>query len=412
MAVQTVSKTVGTTGVYSTPQLHEDDGPANYTTAEKSSAGTFAVASYTQGESLTFVGSGATGKFLHTDSTGPGTGTYIIYGLTAGNPATSDVVTGGTSGATCILSSGTPTDTGVIWEAQLQNQEFSGTGAQLTCAGFTASSTAYYQLATAAGASFRDHASIQSNALKYDASLGAAIRGTSANTYTVIVSSTARVIGVQLTATGSGGRAIDMNASNSIVDWSICEGLYVGTATNIGVVTMRAATTTLRNTLVVQRASAADHIIASGTGSPSLYNCTIVAPDDLATAPVSVFFSGASGTVTVQNCGLFAGADAPTNAGSATYNYTTCYGDDSTPASGITTATYSSQFQNVNDATIDFRLVTGANMKDTGTTDSTNAATDIAGTARPSGSAYDVGCWEFVQAGAATYPGADGCGAW
>jgi len=103
--------------------------------------------------------------------------------------------------------------------------------------------------------------------------------------------------------------------------------------------------------------------------------------------------------VTVQNCGLFAGADVGTAAGSATFTFTTCHGDDSTPATGITTATYANQFQNVNDATRDFRLVTGAAMKDTGTTDATNAANDIAGTARPSGSAYDVGCWEFVAAG-------------
>lgn len=412
MATQTIVRTVGSTGHFSTPQLWEDGAPANLVTAEKSSAGTFAVDSFSQGETITFVGSGATGKFLDTDSTGPGTGTYIIYGLVTGNVAASDVATGGTSGATCIVSSGTPTDTGVIWQGQQQNQEFSGTGVQLDIAGSSTNASNYKEYTTVAGASFRDHASVQSNALKYDASLGAAIRGTSNNTATVSNGEgSTRFSKLQVTATGTGGRAYLDTVANTaaIAEFAIFEGTYVANGTTLGVT---AFVGKVKNCLIVQRASGADHIIGTGTQSPSYYNCTIVASDDLATSPVSIFLSGASGTVTVQNCGMFAGGDKPTAAGSATFNFTTCYGDDSTPASGITTATYANQFQNVNDATRDFRLVTGADMKDTGTTDSTNAATDIAGTARPSGSAYDVGCWEFVAAGSATYPGADGCGAW
>ena len=66
---------------------------------------------------------------------------------------------------------------------------------------------------------------------------------------------------------------------------------------------------------------------------------------------------------------------------------------DSSGTAGVTQTTYSSEFVDVNDATRDFRLVTGAAQKDTGTTDATNAAIDIAGTARPFGAAYDVGAW-------------------
>ncbi len=156
----------------------------------------------------------------------------------------------------------------------------------------------------------------------------------------------------------------------------------------------------LRNSVVIQRASGADHIVATGTGTSNFYNCTLVASDDHAAAPTSVFLSGASGTVTVQNCGLFAGDSTKAiKAGSATFNFTTCYSDISGTA-GVTQTTYGNEFQNVNDATRDVRLVTGAAQKDTGTTDVTNAAIDIAGTARPSGAAYDVGAWEFVQASA------------
>jgi hypothetical protein len=103
--------------------------------------------------------------------------------------------------------------------------------------------------------------------------------------------------------------------------------------------------------------------------------------------------------VTAQNCGLFAGdSTKAVKSGTATFNFTTCYSDISGTA-GVTQTTYSSEFQNVNDATRDFRLKTGAAQIDTGTTDATNAQFDIAGTERPEGAAYDVGCWELVQGG-------------
>ena len=44
----------------------------------------------------------------------------------------------------------------------------------------------------------------------------------------------------------------------------------------------------------------------------------------------------------------------------------------------------------------DFRLKTGAAQINTGTTDATNAANDIVGTARPYAGIYDVGAWELV----------------
>ncbi len=203
MASVTVVKTIGSTGTFSTPQAWNDGAPVDLTTAEKSAATTFAVAAYTQGESLTFVGSGATGKFLDTDSTGPGNGTYITYGITAGNPAASDVVTGGSSGATCVLTSGTPDNIGVIWQGQCQNQEFSG-AITVTIEGSTSSSTAYKHLTTITGASFRDNANVQTNALRYNASNGCGIRCTNGGADTLdVFESFARVANLQLTNTGS-----------------------------------------------------------------------------------------------------------------------------------------------------------------------------------------------------------------
>lgn len=395
MAVTTTVKTIGTTGTFSTPQLWEDGAPASLTTAERSACTTF-VGTFVQGETITFVQAGTdpVGVMLDTDGS-----TYMTYGITSGNPASGAVITGA-GGATCTLTSGTPDFTGVIWQGQCQNQEFSGTGTQLTFGGSTVASTAYKELTTFAGASFRDNANAQTNALQYNASNGAGIRGTSNSTTTVVATeANNRISNLQVTATGTGSQGLTTNGSSTlaVISNMIVEGTYILNGTGSGVLTAL-ATSTVKNTLVIQRASGADHIIGTGTGSPSLYNVTAVASDDHATAPTSIFLSGASGTVTVQNCGLFAGdSTKAVKAGSATFNFTTCYSDIS-GTTGVTQTTYGNAFQNVNDATRDFRLKSGSALINTGTTDATNAANDIVGTARPSGASYDVGCWEFIVA--------------
>lgn len=410
MASTTVTKTIGSTGTFSTPQLWDDGAPADLTTAERSEAGTFAVTSFVQGETLTFVGSSATGVFLDTDSTGPGTGSYITYGITTGNPAASDVVTG-TSTATCILSSGTADFVGVIWQGQGQNQEFSSASITLTASGSTVSSTVHKQLTTVAGASFRDHANVQTNALRYNASNGCGIITTNDGTCVISSETFFSMSNVQVSSiAGSSGVAYRTDGGGTNENL-ILEGAKTAASTFNATVSINGAAT-LRNSVIIQRGSGAEQIVATSTASPFFYNVTIACPDDLATAPTSIFNSGASGTVTVQNCGLFAGDSTKAiKAGSATFNFTTCYSDIS-GTSGVTQTTYSSEFQNVNDATRDFRLKTGAAQIDTGTTDTTNAAIDIAKTNRPSGAAYDVGAWEFVQAGQSVNVGWESTGMW
>lgn len=401
MAVTTVTKTIGTTGTFSTLALWESGAPANLTTSNNWSAGTFLVGAFIQGEVVT--GTGITGgKMLDTDSTGAGTGTYITFGTTT-TPAAGITVTGSTSLATCVLSGSA--DVGVIWQGQCQNQEFSGTGVQCTISGSTVSSTCYKELTAVAGASFRDNANVQTNALYYNASNGCGIKGTTDSTRTIsIQENNVSVNKLQVAATGNSGHAIHMNSDAGFLNFLICEGNDSDAGTANGVISQGAGVNNvIANSLIIQRKSGAEHIIGTGTSTVAYYNCTIVAPDDLATAPTEIFNSGVSGTVTVQNCGLFAGNSTKAiTAGSATFNFTTCYSDIS-GTTGVTQCTYANQFQNVNDATRDFRLKAGANMLDTGTTDSTNAANDIVGTARPQGSAYDVGCWEKVVAASSQY---------
>ena len=403
MAAVTVVKAIGSTGDFSTLALWQAGAPADLTTAQKFAAGTFLTATFIQGESLTFTGSGATGKFLDTDSTGAGSGTYLTFGVTAGTPAASDTVSGDSSGATCVLS-GSALNTGVVWQGQCQNQEFSGINTIVTISGSTNSATAYKELTTVAGASFRDNVNAQTNALRYNASNGAGIRTVSPTNAVTVSEANFRISKLQLSATADGGRSLGCSQSSLLMDFCICEGAYRGISTTIGVVGISGGTGhNLRNSVFVQGASVGqpDHIIGIGAvGTASFYNDTFVVPTDLnggtgvATAAIA---STASGTV-LKNCAFFGlvGTVDPIGTGATV---TTSYTDGTdVGANGFTIVPIAGVFQNTVNATRDFRLAPGSALIDVGTTDSTNAAHDIVGTSRPQGAAYDVGCWEYMSA--------------
>src|SRR3990172_10824049 len=315
MTIATVVRTIGSTGDFSTPQLWEDGAPANLVSAERSSAGTFLVAAFIQGESLTFVSGGPDpiGKFLDTDSTGPGTGTYITYGLISGNVAVGDVCTGDVSGATCVIGSSMPLDVGVIWQGHCQNQEFSDPITVITIIGSTDSASAYKDLTSAPGASFRDNVNVQTSALRYNSANGCGFTSSSSDSanFTVVAGNGAsddncRVSKIQLESTNTSGGTCLSIGSLGIFEGLIVEGRATGGLPTRGVVAAL-NNATIRNTVIVQRQAAADHIIGTDTASPRFYNVTIVVPDDVSTAPSSIFQDGGSGTITVQNCDLFVG---------------------------------------------------------------------------------------------------------
>ena len=268
------------------------------------------------------------------------------------------------------------------------------TAVEITITGATTDVTHYRRLTTMPGASFRDNASVQTNALRANASNGALLTG-DINTIILTINETfSRLDSLQITNTRSGSdnfsAAVRFTAVN-IVEFNIFEA----STTQTRVATMTVGT--FRNCLFVNRGSACPtNVICNNFGTPTFWNCTFVASDDLATAPANAITTSANGTVTFQNCGFFGYAALKT--GTVNPTYTTCHGDNASPPTGVTQVTYADQFENINDATRDFRLKTGADMIDGGTTDTTNAAIDIAGTSRPQGAAYDTGCWEFVSA--------------
>lgn len=275
----------------------------------------------------------------------------------------------------------------IVWQGQCFNQEFfSSSAALLNVSGSTTDATRYKELTTYAGASFVDNASVQTNALRYNASNGAAIRGTYAWAGPVAVGENYfRISKLQISSTTT----VALNGSNTglIVDKCIIENS--GT-TNEALKTYGACI--VKNSLIVGRSTGVIALLSNGTAA---YNTTFVRTG----TSTSNLVNGNYSTLTFKNCALFGGATTLAG-GSASKTYTTCYTDKASPPSGCTTVAYDtstgSGFENKTDSTRDFRIKSTSALVDAGTVESTHAATDIANTTRPNGLAYDVGCWELV----------------
>lgn len=284
-----------------------------------------------------------------------------------------------------------------IWQGVIQaaSDAFSASS-PLAIAGSTSDATRYTELTVATGASFADNASVQTNALRFNSSNGASITGTSNYGNAIDYAEYFKCSRIQVAGTGSLTRAIGNNTgSGTIVDIDRCifEGKNTGGSNADGSAVIRGGK--IRNSLVVARISSANRI-AEFNADASAINCTFAVPSDLTAATNGLRIR--YGTYAVKNCAVF-GATADASV-AGTMNATTCYTSDASPSTGFTTATYNtSQFTNISNGTHDYRLLTGSALLDVGTTDSTNAATDIAGTSRPQSSAYDVGCWELVVGG-------------
>lgn len=281
-----------------------------------------------------------------------------------------------------------------IWRGECKNiSEFTSTDVLLNATGKTTDATHYIELTTYSGASFRDNASVQSNALRYNASNGAAIRMSGSYVAKACIQGSGtylRVSNLQFKSDDPSAIGFDFASMNVIIDNCIFHGSRGGFSWiaqfNEGLAS------TVRNSVFINEYGASTAYVAK-VGISNFYNCTFVTPSDK-TASVSIYAAVSSGAI-LKNCAFF-GATGVDDGGSRA-NYTTCYTDASSPPTGCTTTTFSSAFENTALATLDLRLKSGSALIDAGTTDSTNAATDIAGTSRTVGS-YDVGAWEYFSA--------------
>lgn len=283
-----------------------------------------------------------------------------------------------------------------IWKGLCKNQEFSVAGTALTVSGSTVDSTRYKELTTDTGASFRNNANVQTNALRYNSANGAAIKSTNSYATCIVVSENYfRISNLQVAATGAPGTSITASGRTGVV----CDGCIVESNSAAGM-TWYGSSAVLSNTLVIQRrgTGSSNYVITFGNGG-TVVNCTLVGPSDLATKPANAFGGVNYGSATLKNTAVF-GCTALEDS-STTFTYSGNATDLASPPSGWTgSLTYSSQFQTVTTASSDFRLKSGANLIDACTADTTLAPIDIAGTTRATGASQaDIGAWEFVSAG-------------
>ena len=286
------------------------------------------------------------------------------------------------------------------------DSEFSITST-VTIGGYTGdSSTNTVTLTTGTGQSFRDNASVQTNPLTYNQSNGVGVRG-NGNYLTMIT-----VTGNNFICSG-GQFATPISAAapqsvfsifnldtgiklaNLILYGALRSNSYpmIYTFTNGGIYQNIAivVTSASGNGITSFAHSAADQctdvtcVNSSGASTGTAFNHAAYSPNPIVSNCVSYGFgtdfagtADASSTNNATDKGSFGG----TNFGS----------------SGQTSVT-SASFQSVTGGSEDLRAKSGGKLIDNGAT--VGPTNDIAGTVRPQGSAYDIGCWELVVSGGA-----------
>lgn len=271
------------------------------------------------------------------------------------------------------------------------DSELSSSG--ITFAGTTNSSRTV-TLTCAAGHSFRDSAGVQDNALRYNVANGVGITRSGNYTTNVVISEDYVMLrGLQIRGTGAHSSALDVaqNCDNGVIEDCIFESN--ADATTLPVVAFRSGV--MRNCLLVARAASIGDGLQFGytSGATKAINCTIVHVSNTSGSS-GIRTSTGSPQPTVKNCAIFGFAALCNNVahlqGSNNASDLAIGFGTNNQASKV----YVDQFRTTVTANSDFRLKAGSQCIDTGVTDATNGTPDIAGTARPVGEAYDIGCWE------------------
>lgn len=273
-----------------------------------------------------------------------------------------------------------------VWRGECYNDStFTGT---FTIAGSTVDSTRYKELTAAAGQSFAD---TSSNALRFNSSNGVTIVGSGGYSTQVVCSENYfRMSRLQVGNSANNSNAF--SSGNTGIDINQC-AFQSGNSVGATAATVTISTSSkIRNSFI--RTTNTSWPALELANDASAYNVTLISLNSNTVRGISFFYANG----TVQNCAQFGFALASKTANSSGVTITTSYTDVVGPTGGWTgsIAFSTATFTNVTAGSENMKLVSGSALLDVGTTDSTNAATDIFGTSRPSGSAYDVGCYEYV----------------
>lgn len=266
------------------------------------------------------------------------------------------------------------------------------------------SATNTVTLRTATGQSFRDNANVQTNALRYNQANGVGVQMTSIYTYLFSCTGGFFILdGLQLKgpATNSEFMARLNGASQTLKNLIVQAGPYAGAA----IIVCPCSNGTVQNVAVINVANGFG-IVDVGTPLKTTYTDVSIVSSNGAT---KTGFSATAGYAAplVQNCAVsgFTTDYSGTANASSTNNATDkgAFGGTNFGGSGQVSLVGATEWQSVTNGSEDLRLnTTSAKLKDNGAT--VGPSTDIAGTSRPQGSAYDIGCWELVVSSAAILP--------
>ena len=281
------------------------------------------------------------------------------------------------------------------------DSEFTNSFNVLLLSGHTTDASHYITLTTGAGQSFRDNAGVQSNALRYNAANGVGIR-TTAGVYAVGVEDQYTVLSnlqIQNDSASYLGNGLYIAFAGSA--YITVDNCIVSSKSTVRPALNTGTTNRHRNSLIVQSGGVPPiwegkaNINSGGT----YYFCTIVAPSDASTPAAGIVTD--YGSPSFENCAFF-GCTAvyEHDLGGGAPSFTTCMTDVASPPSGVTGGKpYASQFQNTTIASGDWREKAAADLRGAATAEATHGATDIAGTSRPQGANWDIGCWELPASG-------------
>jgi hypothetical protein len=257
-------------------------------------------------------------------------------------------------------------------------------------------------------ASFRDHANKLTNALRYDPDFGAAWLVNSSDPMLTISIANFTIRNLMLKKPSNYGRTIhytDFTKTGNTIECCILHGEPI----NNSVITAR--NLTMLNSLIIDDGSdfggytaTLDHV----AGDSICQNCTFARTVG---GTQRIGWGTYTGTSTFVNCAQF--GYAFTDTGAEQGNNNGCDDNFGFGSSNVGGLTYADQFQDINTATMDFRLKSGSGLINNGTASGspTPPTTDIIGQTR-SGNP-DIGCWEFQAAVTARQQtlGLLGCGA-
>lgn len=340
----------------------------------------------------------STGTTYYVISTGLSGSQFEVSATIGGSAITAGSAGSGTQKATRVYSdiaSWLAAFTTGGWIGECYNDsEFTGGG---DFSGHSTSATNYITLQTASGQSYRDNASVQTNAFAYNQSNGVGVKkNTAYATVFTINEDYVTIKNLQIYQQNiSGSLCVENNSTgttNCVLDSLIIESSSTGTY----IAQMRRGL--VRNCLLVMRHSSGKSAWNAAYGATTYANCTIVRPSNFTVGGNGFFSSGGS---TITNCAVFGFTNFNTGSPSGSNNcsdVTIGFG-----TSNQASKTYANQFVTTTDTGRDFKIKTGADCVDNGATDTTDipAAIDAVGTSRPQGSAWDIGAWELVASGAA-----------